>query len=71
MTTLSFPGLGIGEFTINPIAFTIPIGDGIKIHWYGLIIVVGMILAFSYCAFRAKQEGILFDDLLDIALFTS
>ena len=70
MTTLSFPGLGIGEFTINPIAFTIPIGDGIKIHWYGLIIVVGMILAFSYCAFRAKQEGILFDDLLDIALFT-
>ncbi len=70
MTTVSFPGIGIGEFKINPVAFTIPIGDGIQVRWYGLIIVTGMILAFLYCAFRSKQEGILFDDLLDIAIFT-
>ncbi len=70
MTTVSFPGLGIGEFTINPVAFTIPIGEGIAVRWYGLIIVTGMILAFLYCAFRSKQEGIVFDDLLDIAIFT-
>ncbi len=70
MTTVSFPGLGIGEFKINPVAFTIPIGDGIEVRWYGLIIVTGMILAFLYCTFRSKQEGIVFDDLLDIAIFT-
>ena len=70
MTTVSFPGLNIGEFKIDPVAIRIPIGDGITIRWYGLIIVTGIILAFLYCAYRAKQEGIIFDDVLDIAIFT-
>lgn len=70
MTTVSFPGLGIGEFSINPVAFTIPIGSGIEVRWYGILIVTGIILAFVYCAYRAKQEGINFDNLLDIAIFT-
>ncbi len=67
MTTISFPGLGIGEFQINPVA--IPIGDG-GVRWYGILIAIGMILAFFYCAYRAKYEGISFDDLIDIAIFT-
>ena len=70
MNTVSFPGLGIGEFKIDPVAIRIPIGSGIEIRWYGLLIVTGIILAFIYCAYRAKQEGIIFDDLLDIAIFT-
>ena len=70
MTTVSFPGIGIGEFKIDPVAIRIPIGSGIEIRWYGIIIVTGIILAFLYCAYRAKQEGIIFDDLLDIAIFT-
>jgi len=70
MVTISFPGLGIDPFTVNPVAFTIPIFGGLEIRWYGLIITLGIILAFLYCSFRAKQEGIIFDDLLDIALFT-
>ncbi len=70
MTTVSFPGLGIGEFKINPVAFTIPIGDGIEVRWYGLLIVLGIMLAFAYCAYRSRQEGVSFDDLLDIAIFT-
>ncbi len=70
MTTVSFPGIGIGEFTINPVAFEIPILGGIQVRWYGIIIVLGMILAFAYCAYRSRQEGVSFDDLLDIALFT-
>ena len=70
MTTVSFPGIGIGEFTIDPVAIRIPIGSGIEIRWYGILIVTGIILAFLYCAFRAKQEGINFDNLLDIAIFT-
>ena len=70
MTTVSFPGIGIGEFQIDPVAIRIPIGNGLEIRWYGILIVLGMVLAFSYCADRAKQEGISFDDLLDIAIFT-
>ena len=68
MTTLSFPGLGIGEFKIDPVA--IRIGDAFEIRWYGILIVTGIILAFFYASYRAKQEGISFDHMLDITLFT-
>ncbi len=70
MVTMSFPGLGIDTFTVDPVAFTIPIFGGLEVRWYGLIITVGIILAFLYCAFRTKQEGIIFDDLLDVGIFT-
>ena len=70
MVTISFPGLGIENFTVNPVAFTIPLFGGLEVRWYGMIITLGIILAFSYCAYRAKQEGIVFDHLLDIAIFT-
>lgn len=70
MVNISFEGLGIEKFTVNRVAFTIPIFGGIEVRWYGLIIALGMILAFTYCAFRCKHEGIKFDDLLDFAIFT-
>ena len=70
MVTVSFPGIGIGEFTINPVAFEIPIFGGIEVRWYGILITTGIILAFLYCAYRAKQEMIKFDNLLDIAIYT-
>ena len=68
MTKVSFPGIGIGEFTIDPVAIRLPFG--LEIRWYALLIVTGIILAFAYCAYRSKQEGISFDDLLDIGIFT-
>ncbi len=70
MVTISFPGLGIDPFTVNPVAFTIPLFGGIEVRWYGLIITIGIILAFTYASYRAKQEGIIFDSVLDIAIFT-
>ncbi len=70
MVTVSFPGIGIGEFNINPVAFEIPILGGIQVRWYGILITTGIILAFLYCAYRAKQEQIKFDHLLDIAIYT-
>ncbi|MBO5938793.1 MAG: prolipoprotein diacylglyceryl transferase [Clostridia bacterium] len=70
MVTMSFPGLGIDTFSVDPVAFTIPIFGGLEVRWYGLIITLGIILAFTYCAFRTKQEGIIFDDLIDIGIFT-
>lgn len=67
MTTISFPGLGIDEFTLNPVAFTV---GKAEVRWYALFIVTGMILAVLYTAYRAKGEGIIFDTILDFALFT-
>ncbi len=70
MVTVSFPGLGIGEFSFNKVAFTIPFGDGIQVRWYGIIMVTGIILAFLYAYYRSKHESVSFDDLLDYAIFT-
>ena len=71
MTTVSFPGLGIDNFTMNPVAFSISLGQKtLNIHWYALIITTGILLAVTYCYYRSKQEGICDDDLLDMALFT-
>ena len=65
--TISFPGLGIGEFTVNNVAFSV---FGIDIAWYGIIITVGMIVAFCYASWRAvKYEKIKFDDMLDYAIW--
>ena len=70
MTEISFPGFGIGAFPVDPVAFTLPIGKGIDIMWYALIITCGFIVAFLYGWYRAKHnEGYLVDDLLDVMIF--
>ena len=68
MITVSFPGIGIDSFELNPVAFTL--FGKLEIRWYAIFITLGMIFAFFYCAYRAKQEKISFDDLLDITIFT-
>ena len=70
MVNISFPGIGIDAFSVNKVAFTLPIGGGLEIRWYGIIITFGIILAILYASKRAKDEGIIFDDLLDMAIFT-
>lgn len=71
MTKIAFPGLGIEQFELNRAAFTIPIGDGITVYWYGIIIALGIVLAFAYFLWRAtKYEHIREDDCYNIALFT-
>ena len=68
---ISFPGLGIDEFVLNRVAFSFNIGShNFTVMWYGLIICLAIFTAFSYFVFRAKQQGIIFDDMLDIALVT-
>lgn len=63
---VSFPGLGISPIKIDPVAFSI---FGYDIVWYGVLIAVGMIVAYINGSFRAKHEGIKSDDLIDLALF--
>lgn len=69
-TTMCFPGFGIGEFTINKVAFTVPIFGGLEVRWYGIILTLGIVCAFFYALYRSKYEGISSDDLIDYTLVT-
>ena len=64
---IAFPGLGIGDFSLENVA--ISIGD-FAIFWYGVIITLGIITAFAYVVFRGKYESVSFDSILDIGLWT-
>lgn len=66
INTLSFPGLGIGEFNVNEIAFSI---GSLNVRWYGIIITIGMIVAFLISLHFAKKMKIKTDDMLDLAIF--
>ena len=75
--TVSFPGLGIEPFEVNNIAVS---GESLGflksifgeswqgIAWYGIIIMVGIILSALNGIKRAHQEGITTDDILDVIL---
>lgn len=67
MSMISFPGLGIDEIKIDRVAFSL---FGRDVMWYGLIITLGIVLAFFYVYYRTKNAGLVFDDLVDIAFFT-
>ncbi len=64
---ISFPGLGIGEFTIDPTA--IQLGDR-PIAWYGIIITSAIVFTVFYIYFRGKRKHLILDDLIDLAFFT-
>ncbi len=62
---ISFPMFG--DFYINPTRY-ISIG-GLKIHWYGVIICTGFILAVIYACKRADEFGLEADNILDAVIF--
>ena len=59
-TTITFPGLGL---EMNPPS-TFSIGS-LTVHFYGLIIAVGLILAIVYACHRSREFGIKEDDIVD------
>lgn len=65
MNTVSFPGLGIGSFTVNPDAFSI---GCISVRWYAILICIGLLVAFIYCERKAEHFGLKNDDFLDLVL---
>ena len=67
ISKISFPGLGIGDFTVDSVAFSI---FGVDIAWYAIFITCGMLCAIAYAVTQAKKIGITFDDVIDYALFT-
>ncbi|MBR6573110.1 MAG: prolipoprotein diacylglyceryl transferase [Clostridia bacterium] len=56
------------ELTLNPVAFTIPIGSGWDVYWYGIVIACGFALAITYGYLNAKRFGLDIDRMLDVIL---
>lgn len=62
---VSFPGIGISEFTINRVAFHL---FGMPIYWYGVIIAAGMLAAILYVHKRARAFGLDIDRVYDVVI---
>ncbi|MBP5167210.1 MAG: prolipoprotein diacylglyceryl transferase [Oscillospiraceae bacterium] len=63
---ISFPILGEGFSLDIPTYFTVL---GWRIHWYGVIIAVGFILAVIYAVKRAPGFGLKEDDIIDMLIW--
>lgn len=68
MDTIWFPGLGNLHFTIKSTAFEI---FGISIHWYGIIIATGFLLAVLLGMRNSKKYGIDPDNIIDLVLIAA
>lgn len=66
VNNISFPKLNI-SFDINPVAIDISLLGGVR--WYGILIALGIMLAFLYCNHIAKKEGEKSDVITDIILY--
>ncbi len=65
LTQIAFPGLGINEFSINPVAFNI---FGKEIFWYGIIIAIALTVAFLWAVYASKDEDLPKDTLTDLLI---
>ncbi len=61
---VSFPALGM-EFHLSPVAFSI---GPFSIYWYGILIALGVLLAFWYAMRSCKKMNIDPDKLIDVVL---
>lgn len=58
------------DITLKPVAFTLPIGDGWDIYWYGILIALGVLGAFAYAHFNYKRFNLDMDRATDVVLVT-
>lgn len=63
--TIAFPGIGIGPFTVNE-SFKL---FGITIHWYGVLIALGLLLAYLFAVKKGKKRDVSSDTLVDVVLW--
>ncbi len=68
MDYVAFPKLG-WRFELNPEIYSFKIGDNeFSIHWYGVLIAVGFLLAVLYAYRRANEFRISKDGMTDVVL---
>lgn len=65
MNKINFEGLGL-SFTINNVLIDV---NGIKIYWYGFIIILGIAICLLLCKKDDGKYNIKFDDILFLVLF--
>lgn len=53
---------------IDPIAFTIPLGNGFGIYWYGIIVTAGILAGIWWASREIERRGQSVDDLLNAAI---
>ena len=53
----------LDSITIDPIAFTIPIGDGFPIYWYGIIVTFGIAVGAFWAGREIQRRGYSVDEL--------
>jgi phosphatidylglycerol:prolipoprotein diacylglycerol transferase len=58
------------DITLNPVAFTLPIGDGWKVYWYGILIALGFLGALIYAYTNYKRFNLDMDRAIDVVLAT-
>lgn len=51
--------------SIDPVAFTIPIGDGFPIYWYGILVTLGIALGALWGAREARKRGLDIDEFFN------
>ncbi|MBO5408228.1 MAG: prolipoprotein diacylglyceryl transferase [Clostridia bacterium] len=66
MDTITFPNLGL-TVQLSP-SFSL-FGTGITVHWYAIIILLGVILGFLYACRFAKKEHLDTEYLYDVLLW--
>lgn len=66
MNRIEFPSLGI-EFNIDPILIHYKNGGGV--HWYGIIIAIGVLLAVLYARHVSARENENNDVIIDLVLY--
>ena len=59
------------DLTFDSVAFTLPIGDGWPITWYGILIALGFLLAIIYGIKNAERLGVNTDKMLDVVIVTT
>lgn len=65
MNIIAFPGLGIDAFTIKS-TFSLL---GFEIHYYGVIIALGIVLAYIFAVYEGKRRDISSDTILDVIIY--
>ncbi len=64
---LSFPGLGIGEFSVNEVAFSI---GNLSVAWYGIIVTLAIAAVCARVYVGATKLGYNVDDVLDYFIYS-
>ncbi len=55
----------LDSFQVDPVAFTIPIGDGFPIYWYGIIVTLGIAVGAIWAIREIQLRGESADELIN------